>query len=76
MATRSGADTLLRERRELMFPTLTTEQVARIGKTMDAEAPSFVRIATLESLREHLPWAIEPPLRCVAPERPTACRNM
>jgi hypothetical protein len=31
MATRSGADTLLRERRDLMFPTLTTEQVARIG---------------------------------------------
>ena len=31
MATGSGADTLLRERRELMFPTLTTEQVARIG---------------------------------------------
>jgi hypothetical protein len=29
MATRSGADTLLRERRELMFPTLTAEQVAR-----------------------------------------------
>ena len=26
---------------------------------MDAEAPSFARIATLESLREHLQWAIE-----------------
>ncbi len=31
MATRSGADTLLTERRELMFPTLTSEQIARIG---------------------------------------------
>jgi hypothetical protein len=26
---------------------------------MDAEAPSFARIATLESLREHLQWAIK-----------------
>jgi hypothetical protein len=39
-------------------------------KTMDAEAPSFARIATLESLREHLQWAIElehftlPPYLC------------
>jgi hypothetical protein len=33
MATRSGADTLLMNRRELMFPTLTTEQVAGIGNT-------------------------------------------
>lgn len=31
MATRSGADTLLTERRELMFPMLTSEQIARIG---------------------------------------------
>ena len=37
---------------------------------MDAEAPSFARIATLESLREHLQWAIElehftlPPYLC------------
>ena len=31
MATRSGADTLLTERRELMFPTLTPEQITRIG---------------------------------------------
>ena len=31
MATRSGADTLLIGRRELMFRTLMTEQVARIG---------------------------------------------
>ena len=35
-----------------------------------AEAPSFARIATLESLREHLQWAIElehftlPPYLC------------
>ena len=35
-----------------------------------AEAPSFARIVTLESLREHLPWAIElehftlPPYLC------------
>jgi len=37
---------------------------------MDAEAPSFARIATLESVREHLQWAIElehftlPPYLC------------
>ena len=37
---------------------------------MDAEAPSFARIASLESLREHLQWAIElehftlPPYLC------------
>jgi thioredoxin reductase (NADPH) len=31
MATRSGADTLLTERRELMFPRLTPEQITRIG---------------------------------------------
>jgi hypothetical protein len=52
MTTRSGADTLLREPRELMF-LLTTEQVARIGNTMDAETPSFVRIAT--TTRDALP---------------------
>lgn len=32
MATRSGADTLLTERRELMFPTLTADQMARIDR--------------------------------------------
>ena len=32
MAVRSGADALLTERRELMFPTLTPEQIARIGQ--------------------------------------------
>ena len=31
MAVRSGADALLTERRELMFPTLTREQIERIG---------------------------------------------
>ena len=37
---------------------------------LQAEAPSFARIATLESLREHLQWAIElehftlPPYLC------------
>jgi hypothetical protein len=39
-------------------------------KDMDAEAPVLARIATLESLREHLQWAIElehftlPPYLC------------
>jgi hypothetical protein len=47
-------------------------------KTMDrAEAPSFAGIATLESLREHLQWAIElehftlPPYLCVRSTRST-----
>jgi thioredoxin reductase (NADPH) len=31
MASISGADALLRERRDVMFPTLTSEQIARIG---------------------------------------------
>jgi len=36
MATGSGANTLLRERRELMFLTLTTEQVAGIRNRVGA----------------------------------------
>jgi hypothetical protein len=47
-----------------------TSGISVAGAPFKAEAPSFARIATLESLREHLQWAIElehftlPPYLC------------
>ena len=56
MATRSGADTLLRERREFMFPTLTTETEAlrfrfavswQVGNPREAKIPSPMKVRRL-----------------------------
>jgi hypothetical protein len=41
------------------LPSVFLARQSGEGADMDAEVPSFARIATLESLREHLQWPIE-----------------
>jgi hypothetical protein len=59
--------------------------ISGISVALEVQAPSFVRIRTLESLREHLQWAIElehftlPPYLCAlysldADRNPEACQ--